>query len=81
MRSHIQMTKRILYRTDFEGWEKLRATLVENANQKLAMMDALPDYDDLSLDQAAYDETRFSLNQESPLTFNLRQELAWKVGT
>jgi hypothetical protein len=81
MRSHIQMTKRILYRTDFDGWEELRATLVEHANRKLAMMEALPDYDDLSLDQAVYDETRFSLNQESPLTFNLRQEPAWKVGT
>lgn len=81
MRSHIQRTKRILYRTDFEGWEELRAMLIENANPKLAMMEALPDYDDLSVNQAAYDETRFSLNQESPLTFNLRQEPAWKVGT
>ena len=81
MRSHIQMTKRILYRTDLEGWEELRATLVEHANQKLAMMEALPDYDDLSLDQAVYDETRFMLDQESPLTFNLRQELGWKVGS
>jgi hypothetical protein len=81
MRSHIQMTKRILYRTDFEGWEELRATLVENANQKLAMMEALPDYDDLPVDQAEYEETRFLLNKESPLTFNLRQELGWKLGT
>ncbi len=81
MRSHIQMTKRILYRTDFDGWEELRATLVEHANRKLAMMEALPDYDDLSLDQAVYDETRFMLDQESPLTFNLRQELGWKVGS
>ena len=81
LRAHIRMTKRILYRTDFEGWEELRATLVENANQKLAMMEALPDYDDLSLDQAVYDETRFLLNQESPLTFNLRQELDWKRGS
>ena len=81
MRSHIQMTKRILYRTDFEGWEELRATLVENANQKLAMMEALPDYDDLPVDQAVYEETRFLLNQESPLTFNLRQQPEWKVGS
>ena len=80
LRAHIRMTKRILYRTDFEGWEELRATLVENANQKLAMMEALPDYDDLPVDQAVYEETRFLLNQESPLTFNLRQELDWKRG-
>ena len=81
MRSHIQRTKRILYRTDIEGWEELRTTLAEHANPKLAMMEALPDYDDLSLDQAVYDETRFMLDQESPLTFNLRQELGWKVGS
>ena len=81
MRSHIQMTKRILYRTDLEGWEELRATLVEHANQKLAMMEALPDYDDLSVDQAIYKETLFLLNQESPLTFNLRQQPEWKVGS
>jgi hypothetical protein len=73
--------ERILFRTDFEGWEELRATLVENANPKLAMMEALPDYDDLSVDQAAYKETLLLLNQESPLTFNLRQQLKWKVGT
>jgi hypothetical protein len=81
MRSHIQMTKRMLYRTDFEGWEESRTTLAEHANPKLAMMEALPDYDDLSLDQAVYDETLLLLNQESPLTFNLRQELGWKVGS
>jgi len=68
----IRMTKTILYRTDLEGWEELRATLVETASPKLAMMEALPDYDDLSVDQAVYEETRFLLKQESPLTFNLR---------
>jgi len=72
IRERIRMTKTILYRTDLEGWEELRATLVETASPKLAMMEALPDYDDLSVDQAVYEETRFLLKQESPLTFNLR---------
>ncbi|MGZ4928575.1 MAG: hypothetical protein ACXV76_09920 [Halobacteriota archaeon] len=75
------MTKRMLYRTDFEGWAELRTTLAKHANPKLAMMEALPEYDDLSLDQAVYEETRFFLNQKSPLTLNLRQEPGWKVGT
>jgi len=79
IRERIRMTKSILYRTDFEGWEELRATLAENASPKLAMMEALPDYDDLSADQAVYEETRFLLNQESPLTFNLRQQPEWKA--
>jgi hypothetical protein len=68
MREHIRITKSILYRTDFEGWEELRATLVKSADPKLAMMEALPDYDDLTADQAEYERTLFSLNQESPLT-------------
>src|SRR5659263_284665 len=42
MRSHIQRTKRILYRTDIEGWEELRATLVENANPKLCLLYTSP---------------------------------------
>src|SRR5674536_195045 len=67
MRSHIQMTKRILYRTDFDGWEELRATLVEHANRKLAMMEALPDYDDLSLDQAVYDLSLIHISEPTRL--------------
>jgi hypothetical protein len=68
MRERIRAIKRILYRTDFEGWEELRATLVTSASPKLAMMDALPDYDDLLADQAEYEQTLFLLNQKSPMT-------------
>ena len=68
VRERIRAIKRILYRTDFEGWEELRATLVTSASPKLAMMDALPDYDDLLADQAEYEQTLFLLNQKSPMT-------------
>lgn len=73
IRERIRLTKGLLYRTDLEGWEELRTTLVTSASPKLAMMEALSDYDDLPADQAVYENTRFSLNQKSPLTFQLRQ--------
>jgi len=68
IRERIRLTKSILYRTDLEGWEELRATLANSENPKLAMMDALPDYDDLTVDESVYEQTRHSLNQKGLLS-------------
>ena len=42
--------------------------LANSENPKLAMMDALPDYDDLTVDESVYEQTGHSLNQKGLLS-------------
>jgi len=62
VRERIHLAKRLLYDTDYEGWDERRAVLSKRNDPLLAMMEALADYDDIALDEARYDETLRSVN-------------------
>jgi len=63
VRERIHLAKRLLYDTDYEGWDERRAVLSKRNDPLLAMMEALADYDDIALDEARYDETLRSVNR------------------
>lgn len=63
VREGIRLAKRLLYDTNYELWDELRECLLKHSDPLLAMMEALPDYDDIVLDEL-YEEKMRSLNQE-----------------
>src|SRR5450759_157136 len=64
VREGICLTKRLLFNTSFEQWDELREILVKHSDPLLAMMEDLPDYDDIVFDEGLYKEKVGSLNQE-----------------
>jgi uncharacterized protein (UPF0262 family) len=60
----IRLTKRLLFNTDFELWEELRENLLKHSDPLLAMMEDLPDYEDIIFDEDLYQEKIRSLNKE-----------------
>jgi uncharacterized protein (DUF2164 family) len=64
VRESIRLTKRLLYNTNFELWDEIRVSLLKHSDPLLAMMEALPDYDDIVFDEDLYKEKMRSVNQE-----------------
>jgi len=64
VREGISLTKRMLFNTNFEQWDELRDSLEKHSDSLLAMMDDLPDYDEIVFDEELYKEKVRSLNQE-----------------
>lgn len=64
VREGIRLTKRMLYDTNFELWDDLRESLLNRSDSLLAMMEALPDYDDIVFDEDLYEEKTRTLNKE-----------------
>ena len=60
----IRLAKRLLFNTDFEHWEELRETLLKHSDPLLAMLEDLPDYDDIVFDEDLYQDKKRSLNKE-----------------
>jgi uncharacterized protein (DUF2164 family) len=64
VREGIRLAKRSLYNTNFELWDEIRESLLKHSDPLLAMMEALPDYDDIVFDADLYNEKMRSVNQE-----------------
>jgi hypothetical protein len=64
LREGIRRTKRLLYNTNLELWDEIRESLLKHSDPLLAMMEALPDYDDIVFDEDFYKEKMRSVNQE-----------------
>jgi hypothetical protein len=64
VREGIRLTKCLLFNTSLDLWEEVRESLVKHSDPLLAMMEALPDYDDIVLDEDFYKEKMRSLSQE-----------------
>ena len=60
----IRLTKRLLFDTDSERWEERRENLLKHSDPLLALMEELPDYDDIIFDEDLYQEKMRSLNKE-----------------
>lgn len=66
VREGIHLAKRLLYDTDYEGWDEFREVLSKRNDPLLTMMEALADYDDIALDEARYGETLRSVSRAIP---------------
>lgn len=64
VREGIRLAKRLLYNTKSELWDEIRESLLKHSDPLLAMMEALPDYDDIVFDADLYKEKMRSVNQE-----------------
>ena len=60
----IRLTKCLLFYTDYEHWEELRETLSKHSDPLLAMLEDVPDYDDIVFDEDLYQDKKRSLNKE-----------------
>jgi len=60
----IRLTKCLLFYTDYEHWEELRETLSKHSDPLLAMLEDVPDYDDIVFDKDLYQEKARSLKKE-----------------
>jgi hypothetical protein len=59
IRENIRGTKRIFYGTLFPGSEELKTSLLQHADAHVMMMEALPDFDDIPIDEEVYEAVVF----------------------
>jgi hypothetical protein len=54
LRDLIRSAQRVLYDVESDGWEEFREFLAQGDDDFLRLIEALPDYDALEIDEDAY---------------------------
>jgi len=58
-------TKKILYDALFPEWETEKASILQRGDQYALMLESLPDYDDVPLDDDTYNDVRSFVNSQT----------------
>jgi hypothetical protein len=64
LRELIRVTKCRLLPVDFEGWEEIRELYVQSGEERLELVEALPEYESIAFDEASLDEMLASLDRD-----------------
>jgi hypothetical protein len=66
VREFIRGTKKIFYDALFPEWETEKASILQRGDQYALMLESLPDYDDVPLDDDTYNDVRSFVNSQTP---------------
>jgi len=64
LRELVRLTKRRLLLVDFEGWAEIREFYAQSGEERLELVEALPEYESIAVDEASLDEMLASLDSD-----------------
>ncbi|MGA7076094.1 MAG: hypothetical protein WBZ42_06075 [Halobacteriota archaeon] len=64
LRELVRLTKCRLLPVDFEGWAEIREFYAQSGEERLELVEALPEYESIAVDEASLDEMLASLDSD-----------------